>query len=147
MRRLFFLLLSCATALRLPPPTAAASRRQAVSIAAAVLVPFTASAPASAKVLKKPSKDSVEKAREYKLSKPQYGIDDGSPEFLANARRREDFYAGVKPRDGAGGVVRDPVTGEGISKRRTYSRAIADGDDVCGTPGACGRKGKPGRKN
>ena len=69
-------------ALRLP--TTAVSRRQAAACVSLALAPN----PASAKMLKKPPKDSAEKAKAYRLSAPKYGVDEGSDAFLANARRR-----------------------------------------------------------
>ena len=89
-------------------------------------------------------KEAAEKAREYKFSKPLYDPEDpnqGTPEFLANARRRSDYESGTTLRDGKG-ATRDPITGEDLSKRRTYVQAIKDGDDLCATPGACGRTGR-----
>ena len=137
--RLLVLLLAVSTdALRLQTPI---SRRQAAaSVASSVVGLALAPLPASAKMLKKPPPDSAANAKAYRLSKPKYGVDEGSADFLANARRREDFEAGVKPRDANITPIRDPVTGEDLSKRRTYAAAVAAGDDLCATPGACGRR-------
>ena len=114
---------------------------------AAIALPLGLPAPASAKILKASAsqrKEAAEKAREYKFSKPLYDPEDpnqGTPEFLANARRRSDYESGTTLRDGKG-ATRDPITGEDLSKRRTYVQAIKDGDDLCATPGACGRTGR-----
>jgi len=140
--------LCCAAAVLRPPTAPSPSRRHAVGLAAAAIaLPLGLPAPASAKILKASAsqrKEAAEKAREYKFSKPLYDPEDpnqGTPEFLANARRRSDYESGTTLRDGKG-ATRDPITGEDLSKRRTYVQAIKDGDDLCATPGACGRTGR-----
>ena len=104
--------LYCAAA-ALHLPSGPTTRRNAVSIAAAAALPLVLHpSSASAKILKATAaqrKEASERAREYKFSKPLYEVDSGSPEFLANARRRNDFESGTQLRDGKG-ATRDPIT-------------------------------------
>ena len=95
--------LCCAAAVLRPPTAPSPSRRHAVGFAAAAIaLPLGLPAPASAKILKASAsqrKEAAEKAREYKFSKPLYDPEDpnqGTPEFLANARRRSDYESGLR---------------------------------------------------
>ena len=135
----------CAAAVLRSPAAPSPSRRHAVALAAAAIaLPLGLPAPASAQILKASAsqrKEAAEKAREYKFSKPLYDPEDpnqGTPEFLAHARRRSDYESGTTLRDGKG-ATRDPITGE--DEARTYVQAIKRAT-TCATPGACGRTGR-----
>jgi cytochrome c1 len=107
-----------------------ASRRAVMAgLGGALLAPAPAFAQKS-KMIPKATKEAREKALAYKFSKPS----EESDAFKANERRRTDIAAGLTPRDANTTPIRDPVSGDIIANRRTYSEAVGAGADICKNP-------------
>merc|ERR1719486_135562 len=65
-------------------------------------------------MIERRSKEASEKAKAFKFSKPS----EPSEDWLANERRRNDFAAGITPRDANRVPVRDSITGKNVCAER-----------------------------
>ena len=134
MRGLLLLVAGCAGALQ-PPSGSALGRRDVaigLGITLALAPPFAAHASRS-RMIERPSKEAAAAAKAFKFSKPS----EPSEDLLANERRRNDFAAGVKPRDAARIPVRDAISGKNVC-----AEIVCKPDDAAcyKLQGSCGSK-------
>ena len=124
MRGLLLLLVGCASALHLP--SAPLTRRNAalsLGLALALAPPSAAHASRSKMIERRRSKEASEKAKAFKFSKPS----EPSEDWLANERRRNDFAAGITPRDANRVPVRDSITGKNVRSTPSAPRRPSAG--------------------
>ena len=123
MRGLLLLLVGCASALHLP--SAPLTRRNAaLSLGLALaLAPPSAAHASRSKMIERRSKEASEKAKAFKFSKPS----EPSEDWLANERRRNDFAAGITPRDANRVPVRDSITGKNVRSTPSAPRRPSAG--------------------